>query len=121
MRRLLPLLVAALGVAALLSGCAGSGTAGVGSTGEPIVVHVDISGKQVSPHGDTVNVPLGSQVELDIQADANGEIHVHSRPEQTIDYHAGTTQATLAAFTAPGRVTVEVHTLKKTVVTLRVR
>lgn len=121
MRRLLPLLAAALGVAALLSGCGGHGAPGARPTGGPVVVHVDIEGDQVSPNGDTVDVPLGSQVELDIQADTSGEIHVHSSPEQQVDYHAGTTQASLGTFGVPGQVAVEVHALNKTIVTLRVQ
>lgn len=121
MRRLLPLLAAALGMAGLLTGCAGNSQPSADGSATPVVVHVTISGGQVSPNGDRVDIPRGSQVELDIHADADGEIHVHSTPVQQIPYHAGTTQASLGTFTAPGDIVVESHSLGKTIVTLRVK
>lgn len=121
MPRLLPLLAAALGMAALVTACAGSSQSTSTASATPVVVRVTISGNQVTPNGDTVDVPRGSSVELDIQADADGEIHVHSSPAQQIPYHAGTTQAPLGTFSVPGDVVIESHSLDKTIVTLRVQ
>ena len=44
----------------------------------------------VTPNGERVEVPVGEPVEL-IAADQPGEIHVHSTPEQEIEYPKGTT------------------------------
>lgn len=120
MRRLLPFLAAALGLAALLSACGGSGTSTASGTDSPVVVDVTISGNQVTPSHDTVDVPLGSSVQLDIHADAPGEIHVQSTPEQHISYRAGTTEARLGAFTVPGQIVVESHAFARPIVTLQV-
>jgi len=109
-------------MAALLSGCAGTSHASSTNSSAPaVVVQVTITGHQVNPDGHTVHVPLGSSVELDIHADADGEIHVHSSPEQQISYHAGTTKTSLGNFMVPGQIVVESHSLNKTIVTLRVQ
>ena len=44
-------------------------------------------------------------------ADAAGEIHVHSDPEQSAAYGVGTTRISLGAFEIPGQYEVESHTL----------
>ena len=54
-------------------------------------------------------------------ADKPGEIHVHSSPEQEFEYKAGTETITVDPIKAPGRVTVESHTLEKTLFILVAR
>ena len=84
-------------------------------------IDVTIAGDDVTPNGDRVEVKVGQPIELVVKADAEGEIHVHSDPEQELEYGAGTT--TLAPFTIdkPGIVEVESHALEKTIVQLEVK
>ncbi len=107
-----------------------TGLAGCGDEDEPPgdgkdlptkTIDVTIEGTDVTPNGDRVDVKVGQPIELVVKADAEGEIHVHSDPEQELEYGAGTT--TLAPFTIdkPGIVEVESHALEKTIVQLEVK
>jgi len=87
---------------------------------EPVKIAVTISGDDVTPNGERVEVVTGQVVELDVTADAPGEIHVHSDPEQEFEYDAGTTTLTLTPIDKPGVVDVESHTLDKVIVQLEV-
>jgi hypothetical protein len=84
-------------------------------------IEVTIDGDSVTPNGDRVEVQVGQPIELVVKADAEGEIHVHSDPEQELEYGSGTT--TLKAFTIdkPGIIEVESHALEKTIVQLEVK
>ena len=84
-------------------------------------IEVTITGDDVTPNGDRVEVQVNQPIELVVEADAEGEIHVHSDPEQELEYGAGTT--TLPTFTIdkPGIVEVESHALEKTIVQLEVK
>jgi hypothetical protein len=123
MRRLLAVLATVVGAAVLLSGCHSSSSTSHGGSdpSQRVVVDISIQGDTVSPNGERVDVPVGSPVSLAIRADDDGKIHVHSTPEQEIDYHPGTTQAYLGRFTVPGQVAVESHALGKTLVILVVQ
>lgn len=98
-----------------------SPTSGTTSAGDPVVVSVSVKGDTISPNGDRVEVEVGQPIELDVTADAPGEVHVHSSPEQELEYDAGTTTLTIAPITTPGIVDVESHTLAKTIVQLQVQ
>ena len=67
-----------------------------------------------------MEVAKGEPLKLHITADEPGELHVHSTPEQEIEYAAGTTDKTLT-LDQPGVVEVESHDLDKLVVQLEVR
>jgi hypothetical protein len=83
-------------------------------------IDVTFSGDSVTPNGDRVDVGVGQKIELVVKADKAGEIHVHSSPEQELDYQAGTTTLPLT-IDQPGIVTVESHALNKTIVQLEVK
>jgi hypothetical protein len=82
---------------------------------------VDITFKdgKVTPNGDRVKAKLGEPITLDITADTAGEIHVHSTPEQEIEYDAGTSSKKLT-IDKPGIVDVESHDLAQVIVQLQV-
>jgi hypothetical protein len=84
-------------------------------------IDVTIEGDSITPNGDRVEVEVGQPIELVVKSDAAGEIHVHSDPEQELEYGSGTT--TLKSFTIdkPGIVEVESHELEKTIVQLEVK
>ena len=59
-------------------------------------------------------------IELVVKADEGGEIHVHSEPEQELEYGEGTTTLPLT-IDKPGVVDVESHDLEKVIVQLEVK
>lgn len=87
----------------------------------PKVVDVTFEGDSVTPSGERVEVSTGQDVELHVTADAPGEIHVHSSPEQELSYDAGTSTVTIRGLTVPGTVEVESHQLDKVILQLQVR
>ena len=107
----------------LLAGC-GSGGDTSSAAGSPdssgsITIDITIKGDTVNPSGSKVNVKAGKPVNLHIVADKAGELHVHSSPEQHIEFKAGTTDKTLK-INQPGVVDVEDHALDKLIVQLQV-
>jgi hypothetical protein len=135
------MLVSALMVAVVgLSGCAGTDdapddsstetstgtpTSPTGSaTSEPTdagqVIDITIKGDTVNPNGKKVDVKANEPVTLNVTADQPGEIHIHSTPEQEIEYAAGESTHTVT-FDRPGVVEVESHSLEKVIVQLQVR
>ena len=106
-----------------LAGCGDDDSSGAGD-GKDLdtkTIEVTIEGEDITPNGDRVEVQVDQPIELVVKADAEGEIHVHSDPEQELRYGAGTT--TLPTFTIdkPGIVEVESHALEKTIVQLEVK
>ena len=83
-------------------------------------MRITINGDNVDPSGSRVQVKKGDPVTLLINADKAGELHVHSSPEQHIDFPAGSSAATLT-IDQPGVVEVEDHALDKLIVQLEVR
>jgi hypothetical protein len=84
------------------------------------VIAIKLSGDTVTPSGDKVEVKANQPVVLQINADAAGELHVHSSPEQHIAFPAGGSEITLK-LAQPGVVDVEDHKLDKLIVQLEVR
>lgn len=112
-------------VAMSLTGAAACGSSDSGSdagtsSSTPKVIDVTIEGDSVTPNGDRVEVSVGQPITLHVMADAPGEIHVHSSPEQELEYDKGMTELTLTPITTPGTVDVESHSLDKVIVQLEV-
>lgn len=112
----------------VLAGCGRDAAPGSTTTSSPsatpdeaLSIPITIQGDSVTPNGDRIAVAVGQAVTLVVNADAPGEIHVHSTPEQEFEYPAGTTALALQPITVPGIVDVESHTLDKTIVQLEVR
>jgi hypothetical protein len=72
------------------------------------VVDIAVEGDSISPNGERVEGKVGEPITLDIRSDRAGELHVHSTPEQTVDFESGTTTAKLT-IDQPGVVEVEEH------------
>jgi uncharacterized protein YcfL len=119
--QLLLVVVAALLLA--LAGCGSSkdGTSVGGSqdSSDSMTLDITIKDKTVKPSGSKVEVKAGTPIHLRIDSDMAGELHVHSSPEQEIEFKAGTTEKTLT-IDQPGVVDVEIHQLDKVVVQLQV-
>jgi hypothetical protein len=120
MRRLVAAIALLLAGALTLTAC-GSGSSSNDSGSLPTKrIAITIKGDSVTPNGQQYDVALGQRVEFDVDADKPGEIHVHSSPEQEFEYDAGSTTLALKPIQAPGVVTVESHTLEKTILKLKV-
>jgi len=123
MRRITALVSALLLTLLSLTACSDdSGSTGsTGSTGGGGKVTIDITVKdgKVTPHGDRVKAKVGQPVTLNIDADTSGEIHVHSSPEQEIEFDKGTSTKKLT-IDQPGIVDVEDHALEQVIVQLEV-
>ena len=83
-------------------------------------INVTFKGDTVKPNGVEKKVKAGKPITLHIVADKPGELHVHSSPEQEIEYAAGTSDKKLK-IDRPGIVEVESHNLDKLIVVLEVR
>jgi len=110
----------AIVVSLTLTGCGNDDTEG-GDTTVPKTIEVTFEGDSITPNGDRIEVTHGQDVILHVTADAPGEIHVHSSPEQEFEYDAGETDLTITDLDQPGVVEVESHTLDKVIVQLEVR
>jgi hypothetical protein len=128
MRRVISVLSVLTCSLVLTAGCGGddSGSGSPGSGGssdaqQAKVIEIEVTGSSVTPNGDRVEVGVGQPIELHVTADAPGEIHVHSDPEQELEYAQGESTLDLTPIEQPGTVDVESHTLEKTIVQLEVR
>ena len=86
---------------------------------DSVTIDITIKNKDVKPSGSKVSVKAGTPIHLRITSDMDGELHVHSSPEQQIAFTTGTTEKTLT-IDQPGVVDVEIHQLDKVVVQLQV-
>lgn len=120
MRRPVAAIAAALIAATLLAGCGGKSSSPASGPLPTKVIDITVNGSSVTPNGSTIDVSVGQRIELDVTADAPGEIHVHSSPEeQEFEYGKGSSTFDVKPIPAPGRVTVESHTLDKTLFILQ--
>jgi hypothetical protein len=69
---------------------------------------VTVSGSDVSPMAETLELEAGDRLLVTVKSDRPGELHVHSSPEQYVEFGAGKTRKTLT-LAQPGQVDVEEH------------
>lgn len=72
------------------------------------VVVVTIDGDRIEPNGASIKADLDEPVVLAITSDRPGELHVHSTPEQYVEFRRGSHEYELT-FEQPGVVEVEDH------------
>lgn len=82
-------------------------------------IEIEFEGDQ-APEVERIQIAVGETVELVVTSDQPGELHVHSDPEQTLPYDAGTTRLSLT-IDRPGVVEVERHEPEALVLQLEVR
>jgi len=113
-----------LAIAAVLA-CTLAAAAGCGDDDEPEgpvgtkTIEITFADGTVTPNGERVEVKVGQPIELVVKAEQEGEIHVHSTPEQEFTYSEGTTTLPLTIDKA-GVVDVESHDLEQVIVQLEV-
>jgi hypothetical protein len=95
------------------------GTSSSSPSGSGTTIDITIKNGTVTPDGDRVKAGVGDPVTLKIDADTAGEIHVHSSPEQEIEFPQGTSTKKLT-IDQPGIVDVEDHKLDQVIVQLQV-
>jgi hypothetical protein len=71
-------------------------------------VDVTIEGDEVTPVAQAVQIGVGETVLLNVTSDRSGELHVHSSPEQELEFEAGTTELEVT-LDQPGSVDIEEH------------
>ena len=122
MRRTLAAVAVTLATLSLATACGDEEKpdSGGGST-DAKVIEVTFDGGTVTPNGERVEVAVGQDIELDVTADEAGEIHVHSSPEQELEYDEGESTVTIKGIDQPGIVEVESHSLDQVIVQLEVR
>ena len=120
MKKIAPVVLAVASVL-LVAGCGGSNDSAKQPSTKPLVVPVTFKNGTVEPQGKRVDVNVDQPVILGVTADAPGEIHVHSSPEQELEYTAGESDVELDPIDKPGLVEVESHTLDKQILELEVR
>ncbi|MFL6134181.1 MAG: hypothetical protein ACJ72A_15350 [Nocardioidaceae bacterium] len=83
------------------------------------VLNVKVQGDKVTPNGERIKAKIGEPVIINVNANRAGELHVHSTPEQELEYHSGKTTLKLT-IGKPGIVDIEDHIAEVVVVQLEV-
>ena len=83
-------------------------------------IEVRIEGDQVAPNAEELSIDVNETLVWNITSDRAGELHVHSKPEQFVEFGEGTTRAEITIET-PGSVEVEDHETSAVVAILEVR
>lgn len=109
--------LAVLGVALAGAGC--------GSEEEPAkdsdtTIEITLEDGEVDPLGERITVERDQPIIFEIDSDIESSLHVHSSPEQTIEFGKGETSEEITIGRA-GVVDVELHDPAVTVVQLEVR
>src|SRR5215217_1188489 len=104
-----------------LTACGGDDPAPTDNQSGTTKIAITFDGDTVTPNGERVDVGVGQKIELEVTADSAGQIHVHSDPEQELEYDEGSTTLTLDPIDQPGVVDVESHDLEQTIVQLEVK
>lgn len=88
----------------VLAGCGGGTREGLDGS----VLTITIEGDRVSPSAQQLDASAGEPIRVRIRSDRSGELHVHSAPEQTVEFEAGNATEDLVVDT-PGIVHIEEH------------
>lgn len=84
------------------------------------LLEVVIAGDKVSPNAVELRVGVGETLTVAIDSDRAGELHVHSKPEQYVQFASGSSEHGLV-ITTPGKVEVEDHDTGAVVALIEVR
>lgn len=81
---------------------------------------ITIDGEEVSPNAEEIHLGTGEKLLVEIDSDRAGELHIHSAPEQFVQFAEGTTDGEIVVNT-PGTVEVEDHDTGAVVALIEVR
>jgi hypothetical protein len=100
----------------VLAGCGG----GTRDQAVGTVLTITIDGDRVAPVAQQLEASAGEPIGIRIRSDRPGELHVHSAPEQTVEFEAGTMTEDVVVET-PGVVYIEEHASGVMIAEVRVR
>jgi type IV secretory pathway VirB10-like protein len=83
-------------------------------------LEVEVEGDEVKPVAEQIDLAVGQRLTITVQSNRAGELHVHSDPEHTFEFGAGTETFRLTVDT-PGSVDIEEHESDALVARLLVR
>jgi len=83
-------------------------------------IEVRIEGDKVAPNAEELSIAVNETLVWNITSDRAGELHVHSKPEQFVEFGEGETRAEMTIETL-GSVEVEDHETSAVVAILEVR
>ncbi|WP_122818765.1 hypothetical protein [Nocardioides pantholopis] len=69
---------------------------------------IKVTGDKITPNGELIDLAKGEPLTLTIDSDRAGELHVHAKPEQFVEFDAGTSTHELVIDT-PGVAEIEEH------------
>lgn len=72
------------------------------------VLEVAIDGEEISPNSQRIELARGEPLVIEFRSDRAGELHVHAKPEQFVEFPAGSSTRELV-IEVPGLVEVEEH------------
>ncbi|MGN0065567.1 MAG: hypothetical protein ACI379_15115 [Nocardioides sp.] len=78
------------------------------STTQGATLSLRVTEDGVTPNGELVKVGTGEEITVEIDADEAGSFHIHSTPEQEIEFDAGESTHTVS-FDSPGKIEMESH------------
>ncbi|MXG91978.1 hypothetical protein [Nocardioides flavescens] len=81
---------------------------------------VTVQGDDVTPNAQELTVQAGEPLTIEFTSDRAGELHVHAKPEQYVEFGEGTTTAELT-IDVPGSVEIEEHETGAVVALLEVQ
>lgn len=81
---------------------------------------VTVKGTKVGPNAQELSAAPGESITIDFDTDRAGQLHVHSKPEQYVDFPAGTSSKKLVIET-PGTVEIEEHDSEAVVAVVTVK
>lgn len=83
-------------------------------------LEVGVQGDEVTPNAAEIDLAVGEPLRITFDTDRGGELHVHSKPEQYVEFEAGRSTRELIIQT-PGSVEIEEHDTEAVVAVVRVR
>lgn len=86
-----------------------------------LVVDITIADGTAAPTNAELQGRVGEPITLRVSSDATDELHVHAIPERTFTVEPRAGQSFQFSVEVPGRVEVELHDLRRTVVTIQVQ
>jgi len=81
---------------------------------------VTVEGDRVTPNAQELTVAAGEPLTIEFTSDRAGELHVHAKPEQYVEFDEGTTTTELT-IDVPGSVEIEEHETGAVVALLEVQ
>lgn len=135
-------LIALSAAALLVAGCGGStsnittsaapSSSSPASTGAPefsdqqappsqLVIKATIANRTVTPTNEALQARVGEPIIVKIDSDVADELHAHSTPDHTFKIEAKPSQSFQFTPSVPGKVEIELHTLKRVIATVDVQ